>query len=718
MADQSPLPRRPVRTLAADVARKIAAGEVIDRPCAIVRELMDNAIDSGATRISVEIAGGGIARVRVADNGSGMTREDLAACARPHATSKITNADDLLRLSTLGFRGEALASIAACARLSIASGSWRMCASLAEPHRIEAVPPVQDGQGTIVQSEGLFEDFPARRVFLKRTASETMLCRETFIEKTLARTDIAFRLTVDGALRNDLPAGVSLAERFTRALGLKEAPSLFYELKARDADWSFRLVIGEPGIRRSDRKQLFIYVNGRRVSEFSLLQAVEYGAQGFFPNGTHPVCALFVEMNPALVDFNIHPAKREVRFKNSAELHHSISSTVRDFFRSYGIQGARNADERPAQAEMLAGFEDGAQNTDAHAPYAALMRAGHTDTAQGNARRIAHETQTADTLVRTTVRDAPPNGESAAALAALALAEDGTTQASYEITERSAAVTAPDAADASNAERRVTFAADDDVSLQTTAPTSTSLRARLFDYDRAPATDARYDITHRRRRVVSDSASYTKRAQTTTEGAFIADIIEYARTPCRVDESGTFRFLGAALGTFLIAEVDSTLYFIDQHAAHERILFDRLTHGKIETQELLIPYTVTAESDDDERYMEQLQPTLHTIGFTCTRTDSGAWKFTTVPARWTGTESDLAEALLTKHVAPEKLLYNIAAMTACKAAVKDGYVLDAATAANLARSALALPDPHCPHGRPVWTTLTREQLFARVRRTE
>ena len=159
----------PVRTLNPEVARKIAAGEVIDRPNAIVRELMDNAVDSGATKITVEINGGGIDKIRVIDNGCGMTKEDLQNCARPHATSKISSEIDLMNLRTLGFRGEALASIAAVSRLSITSGQWKMQSSITQDHLLE---PVAEYKGTIVQSEGLFENFPARRQFLKRAATE------------------------------------------------------------------------------------------------------------------------------------------------------------------------------------------------------------------------------------------------------------------------------------------------------------------------------------------------------------------------------------------------------------------------------------------------------------------------------------------------------------------------------------------------------------------
>ena len=250
-----------------------------------------------------------------------MTKEDLSSCARPHSTSKIVEAQDLLNLSTLGFRGEALASIAAVSRLTISSGNYRMKASISEDHIIEEIPLIQNGKGTIVESEGLFENYPARRVFLKRPQSENLLCKETFVEKSLPKPQISFRLYSDGNLKLDLPETSSLIKRFTQALELKENYQLFSELKNESEDWNFSLVIGEPSVFRNNRKQILIYVNGRRVNEYSLVQAIEYGCQGFFPNGTHPVAALFVEIKPSLVDFNIHPAKKEIRFRDSTTLH-------------------------------------------------------------------------------------------------------------------------------------------------------------------------------------------------------------------------------------------------------------------------------------------------------------------------------------------------------------------------------------------------------------
>ncbi|MCR5401476.1 MAG: DNA mismatch repair endonuclease MutL, partial [Treponema sp.] len=334
----------PVKALNAEVARKIAAGEVIDRPASIVRELMDNAIDSKADSITVEISGGGIEKIRVVDNGCGMTKEDLINSARPHSTSKIRSENDLLNLSTLGFRGEALASIAAVSRLSITSGGWKMKASITEDHIIEKTP---EFSGTIVQSEGLFENIPARRVFLKREATEAILCKNMFTEKAIPQFQKAFKLVVNGQIKMNLPKNQTLKERYLEAREIKENPALFYQVEGKSPDkkddWTFSIIIGEPGIRRNNKKDIEIFLNGRKIQEYSLVQAIEYGSKGYFPNGTFPVAAAFIQMDPAQVDFNIHPAKKEVKFKDINGLHHGISSTLSAFWQNYTNKTMKSA---------------------------------------------------------------------------------------------------------------------------------------------------------------------------------------------------------------------------------------------------------------------------------------------------------------------------------------------------------------------------------------
>lgn len=625
MAEKS---ERQIKILNAEVARKIAAGEVIDRPNATLRELLDNAVDSGATQIDVEIFGGGIEKIRVADNGCGMSRENLLAAAHPHATSKISTESDLLNLSTLGFRGEALASIAAVSRLTIASGAYKMRCSVTEDHLIE---PSQNVEGTIVTSENLFENFPARRQFLKRPASETKMCRSTFLEKSLARTDIAFRLSVDGEIRSDLSAGQTLAKRFVSALEIRQSADLFYELKGNSAngEWNFKIVIGDPSVSRTDRKDIFIYVNGRRISEYSLLQAIEYGAQGCFPNGTHPVAALFVEMRPDLVDFNIHPAKREARFKDIAQLHHGVSSTLREFFRAYTIKTMKEQYSTPFLAEVAS--NDSANFQEKKNSFGGSHRS-----------------------------DAPQ--------AARAFFENENSEAKNIFPKK------------------------------TIPPISKNFSSANYN-------------SH-----INGRPSFLKVAEPNAEKNSAR---EYQSTffPKAHVQGYEFRYIGCTLGTFILIEKNSALYAIDQHAAHERFLFDKIIDGKCETQKLLIPLKITLDSDEDERQMEALAPQLFECGFSCEKISEGEWQFTTLNSLWKGDAHELKKLIFERGVEPREIIRKIAAMTACKAAVKDGYILDDAAAEDLAKKALDLPDPHCPHGRPVYTVITRENLFALVKRT-
>ena len=600
--------QNPVRTLNAEVARKIAAGEVIDRPNAVVRELIDNAIDSGATQITVEITGGGIEKIRVIDDGCGMTKEDLQNCARPHATSKISTEVDLMNLSTLGFRGEALASIAAVARLSITSGGYKMRASITEDHIIDSVAVTK---GTIVQSEGLFENFPARRQFLKRPATEGVMCRNTFIEKAVSRPDIAFRFLSDGETKLDLPAGQTLHDRFIDANRYEYDKKLFYEVKGsahgENPDWSFSVITGEPAVSRSNKKDIFIYVNGRRIQEYSLVQAVEYGGQGFFPNGTYPIALVYITINPKLVDFNIHPAKKEARFYDISELHHAISSSLRTFFHNYTYQNFMN--DKPADEPV-----------------------GSLSLSKGTYERHIQ------------YKSGPSTGS-------------GT-------------------------------------------PSVHDLRSKFM-----PSSTKTSSFQHTSS--YSDTATLAEQAMQSFSKEFVAP----------QEEKQNVRYIGPALGTFLLAEKNNSLYIIDQHAVHERILFDKIMNSQGGRQQLLIPYKIRTESKTQDNQLEKLKERLTQIGFETIKQDDGYWEITSIPERWTGTEYDFRSLVFVKNVEPEQIIRSIAAMTACKAAVKDGYVLDDETAARLVEQAFTLEDPHCPHGRPIYTVISRAKLFELVKRT-
>ncbi|MGI5173941.1 DNA mismatch repair endonuclease MutL [Treponema sp. OMZ 840] len=647
---------KPVKTLAPEVARKIAAGEVIDRPAAVLREFLDNAVDAGADRITAEIESGGISCIRVADNGCGMSKEDLELCTHPHATSKITSDSDLEALKTLGFRGEALASIAAVSRLEITSSrqgqAWRIETG---PEGKQTISPATLPAGTTALCRGLFDNFPARHRFLKRPQAETALCKQTFIDKSLPFANTAFRFICDSKIRFDFPAGQSLTQRFCSALEMNEHASLFYEIhshpdtekglsdsRAQGEPWSFSIVLGETGIYRSDRKLMYVFVNGRRVQEYALLQAMDYGAEGYFPNGTHPAACLFLNIDSSLVDFNIHPAKKEVRFKDIGPIHHSISTAVRNFYKNASIRSLTRENRQHAQNlyETQNGhlFEsDSDYAGERFSGYCAQTDTGHSDIL--------------------------PN------------------------------------------------AALKDTALQNSSLSDT----RLSDCHNAYA------------HINRTAAFFRSGAQADLRTAFSADeqgdglnrdtLHGNEKQGGTEQKSGSLRYIGSALGVFLIAEKDGDLYLVDQHAGHERILFESFLESAGETQALLVPLVIETPSPDDDIYLENLLPELQKAGFTMKNCGSGRWEAESVPAKWQGTERDLQSDLLDKRIAPGEIIRSLAATSACRSAVKDGHMLDPQTAQELLVRIFSLKDPHCPHGRPIWKKITKDELFQAVRRT-
>lgn len=653
--------RNPVRMLKAEVARKIAAGEVIDRPNAIVRELMDNAIDSGADKITVEISEGGIEKIRVSDNGCGMSEEDLKNCAKPHSTSKISSESDLLNLSTLGFRGEALASIAAVSRLQIISSGLKMRSSITEDHLIEKTSSTE---GTIVLAEGLFENFPARRIFLKKASAEGVMCKNTFIEKSLPYPEKSFRFVNNGEIKIDLFSGESLKERFVRAMEFKEDVSLFNQIDffKSGEDFSFKIVIASPSVYRSTKKDIYIFVNGRRIQEYALVQAIEYGCQGFFPNGTFPVASLFVNINPRLVDFNIHPAKKEVRFKDISSLHHQISVSIREFLRdSVNLKISSFSNSKENSFETLKLFDSEPQKK---FDYSKKITNEYFPSETSQNKMFSQ-------LDRYKISRVKDSGEN--------FSESSKSVSGYE-----------------------RFASE----YNKKHPQQNLENEKNQNEKKLKEENAKKIVSF----VDEVLKNYTKDDSVKEEN------ISLNQTKKEKIPAEKIKFLGSCLGTFLIAEFDDALYLVDQHAAHERLLFNKIMENQGKSQALLIPETFLTESESDDEYLRSISPALEKAGFTL-KEENGKWQIFTVNERFNQNLQDFLNQILKEKVKPDEVIYSIAALTACKAAIKDGGFLDDETAKALVYEALNLEDPHCPHGRPVYTVITKADLFRLVRRT-
>jgi len=587
---------RPIRVLPQMVTRKIAAGEVIDRPYAAVRELLDNAIDSGADEITLSLDGGGMDSIRVSDNGLGMGREDLELCWLPHATSKIAILEDLERVRTHGFRGEALSSLAACARLEIVAAQENAAYRLVVHggKRME-FGPSHGAQGTAVFLSALFYNMPARRKFLRTKRSEGAMCRRILLEKATAHPGITFRFFVDGK-----PRGLYLAgSRLERVMACWPSPvqkSSWLETMVEEKDFKIHAVLLRPEIARKDRKQIHIFANRRRIDEFSLVHAVSHAYTSWMPGGNFPIAFVFIEVDPALLDFNIHPAKKEVRFRNLQDIRQALIRVIRGHLAEKAYQERGGADIGSANMSLLAGDR------------------GTRWTATGlhslNKRSYGHTGREAGTSVQT-----------------------------------------------------------------------------KFDRDESEVF-AREVARRRFERFVPDSAP----------------------------AGANFRYLGQALGVFLVAESGDSILIVDQHAAHERVLYEKFRGAKPESDRLLVPRSLNLDREAQMK-LELREPRLAALGIEIARDSEGDWLLVALPSVAKNLEDAVAQFLEEGVVEADGLELALWADLSCKAAVKDNSVLDDDAANRLLEQTFALENPRCPHGRPLWFEITRSELFELVGRT-
>ena len=613
-----------VHILPEQVASQIAAGEVVERPASAVKELIENSLDAGARSVSVEILGGGSALIAVADDGSGMTRADAILSLRRHATSKIRSAADLSAIRTLGFRGEALASIASVSHLRMQT---RRAADehgvevAAEAGNIEDTRTCAMAAGTRIEVRQLFFNTPARLKFLKTLATEQGAIADAFQRIALANHHIAFRLAADGRTIFDLPRANSALERFRQVFG----PKIASRMLAFDLD--------RPGIRAqglaatsqesfATGRMIFTFVNGRSVRDRMLIRAIEQAYQTLIPRGRHPAALLFVEMRPEDVDVNVHPMKTEVRFRNGGAVFEVVYRAIRD----------RLAD----QTEQ--------------APVATLGDAPAAGT------------------------DTPASSSDDAATGPVATASTGE--------DARAGDSAPD--------RRI----DAPLRLVPDAPTEKALQRPLsLAYDR----DAR-------------------------GGGAVA-----AHPPAPIPMYSRLRVIGQIFAGYIALETEEGLLLIDQHAAHERVTFEKLRRelrdGGIRTQAMLAPVSVELSPARASQVHGALSE-LRAMGFEVEPFGPTTLLLKGAPAVF-GPEggakllTDMIESMGDSGFrgGGEAAFENWLKQLACHGSVRVGRVLEMAEIHSL----LAELDrtefkTNCPHGRPVHIQFGRGQIERMFRR--
>ncbi|CAO0821185.1 DNA mismatch repair protein MutL [Desulfarculales bacterium] len=324
-------PAQPVRLLPDEVANQIAAGEVVERPASVLKELLENALDAGPGRVLAEVEAGGRQLIRVVDDGHGMRPDDVLLALERHATSKITKSEDLANVGTLGFRGEALPSIAAVSRLTLRSrtaGAESGSEVLVEGSSIRQVREVGCPVGTVVEVRDLFHNVPVRRKFLKSAATEAGHLGMAFLRLALSHPQVTFRYQTRGQVLYDLPSTADLAVRASALLG-REAAGHLIPLEEVAGPLSLTGLAGLPSLSRPNLDHAYTFVNGRFVRDRLLLHAVVQAYQGLLPEGRRPVVVLMIELDPGEMDINVHPAKVEVRFAQAGLVHECLTRGLR-----------------------------------------------------------------------------------------------------------------------------------------------------------------------------------------------------------------------------------------------------------------------------------------------------------------------------------------------------------------------------------------------------
>lgn len=666
-----------VRLLDTNTANQIAAGEVVEKPASVVKELVENALDAGADKIEVTIFAGGTEYIRVTDNGCGMSEADAKMAVLRHATSKLTKAEDLLSLNTLGFRGEALPSIASVSNFTL----------LTRPESEEFATSVHiDGgentevtasggsTGTTVIVENLFFNVPARRKFLKTVSTEGRYISELLTRLALSRPDVRFKLVNNDKEVLSTPGDGDL-EHAIRALYGKNVAENLLEVSLNDPKVRVSGFIGKPTLLKGTRQWQTFFVNGRCIGSKMLSKAVDHAYQSQIPKSGFPFAVINLKVDTASVDVNVHPQKSEIKFSDDSLIYKAMYKALTDALtKPMSAQKTQvtllpdselNVFVKPQPQSVSVPVAPAPQVKPAYQPQQPVFRSG------------------AEQIFKTPER----NEEQPAAEELLVNEQQPVPTVKKE-----------------QAEQQAMWQPFDDFNkTSATVSYSKGYQEPVLEVHEARSEFAKPQPT--------EAAPVPNR-----------ETIAFTDTDSGMD---TIWPIGQVDKTFIIAQSETTLYLIDQHAAHERILYDKLvaSHEQIPSQQLLMPLYVDMAADDIA-LIEEHRDEFLALGVDAASAGESLLRVSSLPA---DIKADAAEDFINaiskmlremRNVNGSDLRQEVLHMTACKAAIKAGQLLNMRQMRQLIIDLCNTTHPFtCPHGRPCMIEIDSNQLYKMFKRT-
>lgn len=678
---------------------KIAAGEVIERPSSVVKELVENAIDAQASAVTVEIKEGGISFIRITDNGCGIEKEQVALAFLRHSTSKIKSVEDLFTVSSLGFRGEALSSIAAVSQVELITKTPKEMSGVRyviEGGKEQSSEEIGAPEGTTFLVRNLFYNTPARRKFLKTPQTEAGYINSLMEKLALSHPEISFKFIANNQLKLHTSGNSNLKEIIYHIHGRDIASNLL-EVHGENELFSVNGFIGKPLISRGNRNYENYFINGRYIKSALIAKSIEEGYKSFVMQHKYPFTVLHISVKGELLDVNVHPTKMELRFSNGEAIYQFLTDLVRQ---------AINQSELVYQASLEDGREAKKRQELQKKEYLKLGRKAPEP----------FETKRLEAVKAEIRKDSPYEKKYEK------YPQETEPQPPAEVPIAGTQLQQP--AEAQTAGTGVQQPAKADM-----AGKQPDLAAEAADYGISPEKMGEQPNTAYH---VSESArqSETAREETAADresGEYRQE--EFPQITHRLldlSSQNEHRIIGQLFETYWLVEFDNKLYIIDQHAAHEKVLYERTMKSlddKEYTSQVIYPPILLTLNMQEEELLKKYMGYFEKLGFVLEHFGGKEYSVTSVPANLFGIKGkellvEMLDSLSQFHgkETPQMITEKIASMS-CKAAVKGNQKLSRQEMEALIAELLTLENPyHCPHGRPTIISMTKYELEKKFKR--